>query len=190
MGNEDGFTLIEVLVALFVLALGVLGAVGMQMSAMRTRHESSLMSNAVHLASGLADQMRANTDQMGHGDAGNPYLNLRYDAATDGAPGQPAALCYSLGSNCSSAQLASFDIYELEQSLFATLPGARVVVCRDAQVWDGARAALSWQCAGTIAAPIVIKLGWRGKNPDGSATVDEAGQFAPSVAITLAGVVN
>jgi type IV pilus modification protein PilV len=77
-----GFTLLEVLVAVFVLAIGILGAAATQLAALRTRHQSSLMSNGVRLASALADSMRANRAPMRAGDAGNPYLQLDYDAAT------------------------------------------------------------------------------------------------------------
>ena len=59
-----GFTLIEVLVAVFVLAVGVMGAVAAQTVALRTRQESALMSHGVQLATSFADRMRANTAQM------------------------------------------------------------------------------------------------------------------------------
>jgi type IV pilus assembly protein PilV len=181
-----GFTLIEVLVAVFVLAVGIVGAAATQVAALRTRQQSSLMSNAVQLASALADRMRANAGPMHAGDADNPYLGLRYDAALDGAPPRAAALCYA-GTGCSSAQLAKFDVYELKQALHADFPGGRVLVCRDARMWDAGRSALSWDCTGAAGAPIVIKLGWRGKEHDGSDATDRAGQFAPSVAIVLPG---
>jgi len=181
-----GFTLIEVLVAVFVLAVGVIGAAGAHMTALRTRHQSSLMSDAVQLASALAEHMRANVAQMRAADAANPYLQLRYDARREGAPPRAAALCYA-GANCSSAQLADFELHELKQALHAHFPGGRVAVCRDAQVWDAGRRALTWNCGGASNAPIVIKLGWRGKNHDGSDALDGALQFAPSVAIVLSG---
>ncbi|MET0857036.1 MAG: type IV pilus modification protein PilV, partial [Telluria sp.] len=59
--------------------------------------------------------------------------------------------------------------------------------CRDSQVWDAGRGALRWACGGGPQAPVVIKLGWRGKEHDGSAAHDRAGEFAPSVAIALPG---
>ena len=72
-----GFTLIEVLVAVFVLAVGVLGAVAAQTVALRTRQESALMSRGVQLATSFADRMRANTAQMRLPDGANPYLQLQ-----------------------------------------------------------------------------------------------------------------
>lgn len=183
---DRGFTLIEVLVAVFVLAVGVVGALGTQMAALRTRQQSSLMSDAVQLASSLADRMRANVEQMRSG-PDNPYLALRYDAATDGPPPPAHPLCYR-GADCSSAQLAEFDLYELKQAVFSGFPGGRVVICRDAQMWNAARHALDWSCVDAAGAPLVIKLGWRAKRPDGAAERDAAGDFAPSVAMLAPGV--
>ena len=182
----DGFTLIEVLVALFVLAVGVLGALATQLAALHTRHQSRLMSNAVQLASTLADNMRANLGAMRAGDINNPYLQLRYDAGSDGAPRGGGQQCHQ-GAACSAVQLADADLFHVKQSLYRDFPGGRVVVCRDSAVWDGARGALGWACGGAAQAPIVIKLGWRGKQADGSEARDGAGEFAPSVAIALPG---
>ena len=180
-----GFTLLEVLVAVFVLAVGVLGASATQLAALRTRHQSSLMSDGVQLASALADSMRANLAPMRGGDTANPYLQLHYDAASEGAPA-PGPQCLP-GAGCNALQLADADLYQLKQSLHAAFPGGRVVVCRDSQAWDAARGALRWACGGAAQAPIVIKLGWRGKEPGGSDADDGAGGFAPSVAIAMPG---
>jgi type IV pilus assembly protein PilV len=184
-----GFTLLEVLVAVFVLAIGILGAAATQLAALRTRHQSGLMSNGVQLASALGDSMRANLEPMRGADAANPYLQLRYDAATDGAPAPPATQCLP-GAGCSAAQLAEAELYQLKQALHAGFPGGRVAVCRDGQMWDASRSALRWACDGGSGAPVVIKLGWRGKEADGSAARDGAGDFAPSVAIALPGAVE
>jgi type IV pilus assembly protein PilV len=174
--SVDGFTLIEVLVAALVLVIGVLGAAGVQVAALRTRHLTGLMSGAVQLAGGLAERMRANSVQMHLGDAANPYLQLRYDAA-EGAPAPPSPTCY--GGGCNSAELAAFDLYEIKQALYSGFPGARVAVCRDAVVWSGARRALAWECASTPNAPIVIKLGWRDRR------ADPAAHAGPAVALVV-----
>ncbi|MEO7493769.1 MAG: type IV pilus modification protein PilV [Massilia sp.] len=180
-----GFTLIEVLVAVFVLALGIVGACATHAVSLRTRHESSLMSSAVHLGATLADSMRANPAQMRIPDGRNPYLQLRYDSALDGPPAPPPP-CHHAAS-CDSAAMAEFDIGQLRQAVHASFPGGRVLVCRDQRVWDASRHALGWDCAGGADAPIVIKLGWRGRQPDGATALDGSGAFAPSVAIVMAG---
>jgi type IV pilus assembly protein PilV len=187
--SAGGFTLLEVLVALFVLAIGILGAAATQLAALRTRHQSSLMSNGVQLASTLADGMRANREPMRAGDSRNPYLRLAYDAAADGAP-QPSGPACHAGAACSAEQMAGAEMYRIKQSLHAGFPGGRVVVCRDSEVWDHGRRALRWACGGAGQAPIVIKLGWRGKEPGGGETRDIAGDFAPSIAIMMPGALE
>lgn len=180
--TAGGFTLIEVLVAVLVLAIGVISAAGAQLSALRTRHGSALMSEGVQLASSLADRMRANPAQMRRGAGANPYLQWRYDAASGAPPAPP--LCYAEGS-CGSEQIAHFDLYEIALALHSGFPGGRVAVCRDAAPWDAQRRQLSWDCAGGAAAPVVIKLGWRGRRADGRATAEGD---APAVAIVVSEV--
>ena len=172
---DGGFTLIEVLVAVLVLAIGVLGTAGAQLAAFQTRQHTGLMSSGVHLAGSLADRMRANAVQMNGG--GAPYTELDYDALTDGAPSPPAPTCLG-GATCSSAQMAAFDVYEITQAVHAGFPGGRIKVCRDT-----GGGALSWECGGGAGAPLVIKLGWRtrGDNPDDTVA------FVPFVAILAGG---
>jgi type IV pilus assembly protein PilV len=170
-----GFTLVEVLVALFVLAVGIVGASATQLAAQRTRHHAALMSEGVRLAAGLADRMRANPVAMATADSINPYLQLRFDAATDHLPA-PAVACYG-AADCSPPQMAEFDLYETAEALRSGFPSGRIVVCRDAALWDAAANALAWGCAYSAGAPIVVKLGWRGNQAQASA--------APSVAMVV-----
>lgn len=180
--SVSGFTLIEVLVAVFVLAAGVMGALAAQTVALRTRQESALMSRGVQLASAFADRMRANTAQMRVPDDANPYLQIRYDAASDGPPDSPSQPCHS-GAACDSAAMASFDIYELHRELHSSFPAARVSVCRDAVMWDEADDSLSWDCSGAASDPVVIKLGWRLRPSSDGVELESA----PIVAIIVSG---
>lgn len=55
-----GFTLVEVLVALVVLSIGLLGIASLQLSSLRWNHGASLRSQATLLAYDIVDRMRAN----------------------------------------------------------------------------------------------------------------------------------
>lgn len=177
-----GFTIIEVLVAVLVLAFGVMGSAAMQLAALRTRHQSALLSNAVHLGSSMLDSMRANAGQMALSDLDNPYLGLDYAAAMPAEPAAPGPACFA-PAGCGSARMASFDIAQWKRQLRSSVPGGRFVICRDDQAGSGA-GSMVWDCSGNPAASIVIKLGWTGKNPDGSMRHDGAHQVMLVLALT------
>lgn len=63
-----GFSLIEVLVALFVLALGVLGAAALQMNSLKYNQTASIRTQATFLAYDIVDRMRANRKAAQNGD--------------------------------------------------------------------------------------------------------------------------
>lgn len=170
-----GFTLLEILIAVAVLALGIIGGVALQMAALRARHQTALLSQASQMAVALAERMRANPAQS------ELYLTLNYDAYAEPLPAAPPALCHS--DACASAQLAWADMYEAKQQVRLGMPAGRLLVCRDAGVWSGGT--LRWACSGGAAAPVVVKVGWRGKNPDGTPLLDAAGEHAPGVALIV-----
>lgn len=177
MGRHSvgGFTLVEVLVAVFLLAVGIVGAAATQTLALRTRHQSSLLSGGVQLASTLAGRMHANATQMALPDAANPYLQLDYDARVDGAPLMPAVFCFG-ATQCDAAQLAAFDLHETEQAVYTAFPNGRVRVCRDA-AGDPAAGGLGWDCAPGAGAPLVVKLGW--------SVPGQQGAGAPRIALVV-----
>jgi len=179
MRAAAGFTLIEVLVAVLVLAVGLIGGTAMQLHAMRARHESALLSAAVQAAVAMADRIRANAGQVG-----DVYLGIDYDASREPTPAAPPSLC--LAAPCDRAELAALDAYELKRLVRTSLPAGRVRVCRDAHTWQAGR--LRWACSGGAAAPVVVKIGWRGKNPDGTPQPDADDGFVPGIAVAVAGV--
>ncbi|SDC89967.1 type IV pilus assembly protein PilV [Massilia sp. PDC64] len=168
-----GFTLVEVLVALFVVALGIAGAAALQTLAVRAARDAARLSDGTRLARSLAERMRANPRALSLPD--NPYLHLDYDAGS-GAPTAPA-LCYA-DTNCDADELARFDVFEVAEAVAASFPGGRIRVCRDAAEPD-ATGALPWTCDAEDGAPIVVKLGWRAQG--------ERETGAPKVTMPLAG---
>jgi type IV pilus assembly protein PilV len=59
-GPQRGATLVEVLVALLVLSIGLLGVAALQVSALQTNQGAHVRSQASVLAYDIADRMRAN----------------------------------------------------------------------------------------------------------------------------------
>jgi type IV pilus assembly protein PilV len=186
MRTAAGFTLVEVLIATLVLALGLLGGVAMQLHAMRTRYESAQLSRAVQLAADMAERIRANAAQT------SAYAGFDYDSTTEAklarAPAAavgPAALAGAcVGVSCTPAELAGAELSDLQRAVARQFPTGRARICRDAQMWQARR--LRWDCTGGANDPLVIKIGWRGKNPDGTPRTFGAGDFAPGVAVAVA----
>lgn len=170
-----GFTLLEILIAMVMLALGILGGVALHMASLRARHQAVLLSQATQMAVALVERLRANPAQA------DLYLTLNYDAYAEPLPAAPAALCH--GDACGSAQLALSDMHEAKQAVRQALPAGRVLICRDAGAWSGGK--LRWACYGGASAPVVVKVGWRGKNPDGTPLKDLDGEYAPGVALSV-----
>lgn len=169
--QQFGFTVAEVLVALAVLALGMLGAGAMQLAATRARQETRWQSAAWQLAAGMAGSVRANPGQLE-----SIYLTLDYDAAGSAGGAPPSvAPC----NPCDGAALAQSDLETLKYQLARQLPAGRARICRDTHPWAGGR--LRWACSG--AGAVVVKIGWRGRLPNGKPDHE-----APAVALVVAGV--
>ncbi|SFG79131.1 type IV pilus assembly protein PilV [Duganella sp. CF458] len=167
-----GFTMVEVLVAVLLLAVGLVGALAMQAHAMRTRQESALQTEALQAAATLADRIRANAAQS------SSYLGFEFDAAAAGAPDAPADCAVA---PCNAATIARLELSEFRRHLVAALPLARAVICRDASAAPGGQ--LQWPCSGAADAPVVIKIGWRSRRPDGASASFAA---APGIALPVA----
>lgn len=58
--RQNGATLIEVLVAMIVLAIGLLGIAGLQTTSVQANQSSAYRSQATLLAADIVDRMRAN----------------------------------------------------------------------------------------------------------------------------------
>ena len=176
LGTSAGFTLVEVLVALFVVAFGVAGAAAVQTGAVRMADEAARLSDGLRLAASLAQRMRANPVAMALPDAANPYLQFDADA---GAAMPGPASCYG-DTDCDPMQMAGFDLAETAALLANRFPGARMRVCRDGKPADG-DGLPAWTCGGEPGAPVAIKLGWGGKprEPDAPAVLLTLGTGAP-----------
>ncbi len=62
--NHSGFTLIEVLVAVLVLSIGLLGLASLQATSLRNNNDASMLTRAGYIAADMADRMRANPSQV------------------------------------------------------------------------------------------------------------------------------
>lgn len=106
--------MLEVLVAIVVLAFGLLGLAGLQADGLRNNTSAYLRSQAALMAYDMLDRMRANIQGVESGD---------YDNLMDSTPINPE--CISTGTGCSVAQLAQNDAYEWSDQLAKLLPSGQ-----------------------------------------------------------------
>ena len=64
-GRQEGFTLLEVLVALVIIAVGMLGVAVLYVEGMKAERTSVYRTTAVNLVADLADRIRANPTGTG-----------------------------------------------------------------------------------------------------------------------------
>ncbi len=107
---SHGTSMVEVLVAMVVMVVGLLGAAGMQVNSMRSHHDAYERTIALHQVSDMADRMRANMP----GVAAGFYLN------NNPLPQN----CNGVAANCTAQEMANFDLDNWNINNARLLPGA------------------------------------------------------------------
>lgn len=116
--HTKGFTLIEILIALLILSIGLLGMAGIQLQGLRGTTSSTVRSDATILANDIAERTRANPAAIDLGGAQNTqYSTVDTRAIICGTRPTMCSSVSTTGENvaiaqCSSAQMAVSDIYE------------------------------------------------------------------------------
>lgn len=115
--TQSGFTLVEVLVAVVVLAVGLLGLAGLQVTSVRFNNSAYLRSQATNLAYDIADRIRANRSVA----LASPGA---YDSVAIQSP-PPACAVVAL-----SGTIANQDIQAWRNALACALPSGTGVICK------------------------------------------------------------
>lgn len=111
-----GFTLIEVLIALVVLAIGMLGIAAVYLEGLRTSRTALLRTQAVVLAADMADRIRANRYVL--------TGSLLYDPATTAAAANSNCdKTTDPASTCTPAQMFANDLARWQAAVQTRLPG-------------------------------------------------------------------
>lgn len=179
--TEAGFSLLEVLIAIVILSFGVLGAVGMQVTAMQANKEARNQATATTFARELAEKMRGNhTVAIKTAAADNPYL-FDVTLASTTTIAVPSVNCFTTG--CPIVKdAATWDVAEWQGRIKDALPTPRIKVCYDQDPFDSAGKP-RWNCtdSGDIA---VLKMSWTRSNTAG--TLEFAGSSGlPVIVVPL-----
>lgn len=105
--SQAGFSLIEVLVAVLVISVGVLGVAGLQLLSLQNNTSAMFRTQGIQSAYDIMDRARANQ--------GVDYSIGIDDAAPVNPPDCVAAAC-------DPGQMRTFDLAEWRAQLAATLP--------------------------------------------------------------------
>jgi len=105
-----GFTLVEVLVAVLVLSIGLLGVARLVLAAVKANDSAYFRGQAAALAYSILDEMRANRAYA----LTSPGYTVGY-----GTYAAPGATCTGVANTCTPGQIAQYDIYMWKQQLNA-----------------------------------------------------------------------
>ena len=163
--NHHGFSLIEVLVAIIILSVGMLGAVGMQSAALQSNKESKNQAAAVSFARELGERMRGN-NRVAIKKTDNPYL---FDTKSTGTTSLATFTVNCFTTGCADPKDAAvWDVADWLGRVITVLPTPRVTVCFDDAPYDSSGIA-RWACTdkGDVS---VLKMSWTSTNTAGSLT--------------------
>lgn len=120
--QHQGFSLLEVMIAILVLSIGLLGMAGLQLNAMKFNQTATVRSHATFLAYDIADRMRANRTVAKAGG---------YEIASD--------------EDASGTSVAQSDLGTWKESLARLLPEGQGAIAVDGDIvtvtviWDETR---------------------------------------------------
>ncbi len=149
ISRTSGFSLIEVLIAVIILAIGLLGIAGLQVTSKRTSFEALQRVTAVMLAQDIVERMRANKAQLS-----------TYTAAADvtGTLTAPGTNCTSAA--CTPAQIVTYDLYQWQQAIL----GAAETKTSGGVTTNTGGLILPTGCitAGANVGEVTVAISWRG----------------------------
>jgi type IV pilus assembly protein PilV len=173
-----GFTMLEILVSLFLIAIGLLGMLGLQAQATVAEFESYQRGQALVLVQDMVDRINANRS------AGLCYV-ITTDAA-DGAPqlgaGSATPACVAVPGTIAARVMADRDLVDWHNALRGAaevkggnnvggMLGARGCVSRDAATGNY-RVSVAWQGMSATIAPTAVDAGATcGRNQYGNDTM-------------------
>jgi type IV pilus assembly protein PilV len=117
---QRGVSMIESLVAILVLAIGVMGLAGLQTRSLVETRLTNARANALLLANDLAERMRLNRTAASGTDAAQQYTTTFTNLVT--------ASTNCVATACGPSALRNFDLAEWQMNVRQLLPGGQAQV--------------------------------------------------------------
>ena len=133
---NTGFTLLEVMIAVFVLAIGLLGIAALQMTGVKNNHTASMRTQATQFSYNLADRIRANIEGL---ENGAYTVNAAPGVAFNCGTASPAS--FPAGDTCTANEMAQADLDYWFAAVGNNLPlvtgaGNTEITCNDSDATD------------------------------------------------------
>ena len=163
-----GLSLIEVLVALLVLGIGVMGYAALQLKAVRMTEDTYARSQAMAIAQDMMERIRANVDALSN------YTGANWTSAGASAPAITCTVTHNVdtATPCTPAQIADNDVYQSVRMASSMLPTGKIAVTPCDKLtcvvvaWNLTTASLWNSGTGTGCNQAEISNGQRGTNAD------------------------
>jgi len=129
--QQRGVGMVEILVALLVLAIGVLGYAGLQLNALKSTESAQIRSQGTALARNALEMIVVNAEERATFLDESEWDNGQ-SAFGDAPPSNPDCISNS----CSASEMASWEIAQLQWLAGTVLPAGRIRVepCKSGSV--------------------------------------------------------
>ncbi len=148
--NAKGFSLLEVMIAVVVFSVGLIGLGLLLTSSIRANHVGFVHSQATFVAESIADRMRANVPGV--------WLDA-YDGTWNAATAAPANPCTG-GSVCNPTEVAARDAWAWGQMVSQLLPAGQGTVACTPQPFRPLPTAVTLLAVPTYSGACIITLTW------------------------------
>lgn len=158
---QRGFSLIEILIAVLILAIGLLGVAGLQVTSKRSNYEAVQRATATMLIRDMIERIRANQGQL------DTYTNTGAGRTFSPSAGISTAVtdCFGSGADCNDSTMATYDLYEWENAL-AGVTETNTATAANVGGLALPSACITGAASGTATAGLVtVAIAWRGLTP-------------------------
>lgn len=129
--NQGGFTLLEVMIALVIFSIGLLGLAGIQAVSIENNNNAYMRTLAMQSAYDMADILRSSYDFNNNVDSTFDSVNTTLGSAPGSCAQNGATL-----PTCTTAQMAAYEIYDWKYHLSQLMPSGRGKVVRTGSVYE------------------------------------------------------